>query len=115
MDILRPPLEQQVSPVPWLLIRSNVDVPSLIGKALTARPNATVDDVVKQLSAWGAQASGIIVFMSMLKWKEQAAATRLAEGQSSAVATCIAPVMKVPARVASDRGRGGINTAVQSE
>lgn len=112
MDILRPPLEQQVSPVPWLLIRNNVDVPSLIGKALTARPNTTVDDVV---SAWGAQASGIIVSMSMLKWKEQAAATRLAEGQSSAVATCIAPVMKVPARVASDRGRGGINTAVQSE
>jgi hypothetical protein len=53
--------------------------------------------------------------MSMLKWKEQAAATRLAEGQSSAVATSIAPVMKVPARVASHRRRGGINTAVQSE
>ena len=75
MVILRPPLEQQVSTVPWLLIRNNVDVPSLIGKALTARPNATVDDVVKQLSAWGAQASGIIVSMSMLKWKEQAAAS----------------------------------------
>jgi hypothetical protein len=38
MDIMRPPLQQQVSPVPWLLIRNNVDGPLLIGKALTARP-----------------------------------------------------------------------------
>jgi hypothetical protein len=71
MDIMRPPLEGQVSPAPWLVARSRVDVPSLISKALTAHPTASVDEIVSQLAAWGVQVSGIIVSMWMMKWNEQ--------------------------------------------
>lgn len=72
MDIMRPPLEGQVAPAPWLVSRSAVDVPALIRKALTIHPNAGVDEIVAQLAAWGVQVSGIIVSMWMMKWKEQA-------------------------------------------
>lgn len=71
MDIMRPPLEGQVSPAPWLVSRSRVDVPALISKALTAHPNSSVDEIVSQLAAWGVQVSGIIVSMWMMKWKQQ--------------------------------------------
>jgi len=72
MDIMRPPLERQVAPAPWLLARSRVDVPALISKALTAHPNASVDEIVSQLAAWGVQVSGIIISMWVMKWKQEA-------------------------------------------
>jgi hypothetical protein len=72
MDIMRPPLEQQVAPAPWLVARSRVDVPVLIRKSLGIHPNASVDEIVSQLAAWGVQVSGIIISMWMMKWKQEA-------------------------------------------
>lgn len=71
MDIMRPPLDGQVSPAPWLVARSAVDVPALIRKGLTIHPNASVDEIASQLAAWGVQVSGIIILMWVMKWKEQ--------------------------------------------
>ena len=79
MGIMRPPLEQQVSPAPWLVTRANVDVPGLIQQALAQTPDATVDDIVRQLGALRVQVSGIIVSMWMLKLREQEAALRAAD------------------------------------
>lgn len=72
MDIMRPPLEGQVSPAPWLVARSRVDVPALIRKALTIHSSASVNEIVAQLADWGVQVSGIIVSMWMMKWKQEA-------------------------------------------
>ena len=71
MDIMRPPLERQVSPAPWLLARSRVDVPALFRKVLTIHPNASVDEIASQLADWGVPVSGIIISMWMMTWKEQ--------------------------------------------
>ena len=73
MDIMLPPLEQQVSPPPWLAIRNNVDVPSLIARALMQSPDANLDGIVTQLRDWGVQMSGIIVSMWLMRWKEHSA------------------------------------------
>ena len=67
MNLLRSPLEQQVFPAPWLVARDKVDVPSLIAKALARAPNASVDEVVEQLRAWGTQVSGISVARWMMR------------------------------------------------
>ena len=83
MDIMRPHLKHQVSPAPWLVSRKNVDVPSLILKALVQSPDATVDDVVHQLRDCGVQAPGIIVSMWILKWRERMAAMRFTEDQEA--------------------------------
>lgn len=72
MDIMRLPLEGQVSPAPWLVARSRVDASALIRKALAIHPNAGTDKIVRQLAAWGMQVSGIIVSMWMMRWKGQA-------------------------------------------
>ena len=85
MDIMRPPLEQQVAPAPWLVPRSNVDVPALIRRTLTQQPDASVDDIVRQLGVWGVQMSGIIVFMWMPRLRGQEVAEQIADGQSSAI------------------------------
>ncbi len=79
MDIMRPPLEQQVSPTPWLISHKNVDVPSLLIRTLTQSPDATVDEVVDKLRGCGVQVSGIIVATWMSRWREHMAATRIAE------------------------------------
>lgn len=79
MDIMRPPLDNQVSPAPWLVARSAVDVPSLIRKSLTVHPNARVDEIASQLTAWGVQVSGIIISMWMMKWKQEAGQEKLDE------------------------------------
>lgn len=76
MDIMRPPLEQQVAPAPWLVARSRVDVPALVRKALTIHPNASVDEIIGQLADWGVQVSGIIVSMWTMKWKREAEHTK---------------------------------------
>ena len=76
MDIMRPPLEQQVSPAPWLVARRAVDVRALTRKALTIHPNASVDEIVRQLAVWGVQVSGVIVSMWLMKWREQTAGSK---------------------------------------
>lgn len=68
---MRPTLEQQVSPAPWLVTRSRVNVPALIRKALAIHPSAGADEIVGQLADWGVQASGIIVSMWMMRWKHE--------------------------------------------
>lgn len=73
MDIMGPSLEQQVAPAPWLVARSNADLPSLIRKAHTNQPGAGVDDIVRQLSDWGVQVSGIVVSMWVRKLRDQTA------------------------------------------
>lgn len=65
MDILRPSLIQQVAPAPWLVARNNVNAPELIRRALTQQPEASIDDIIRQLSVWGVQMSGIVVSMWM--------------------------------------------------
>ena len=85
MDIMRPPLKQQVSPAPWLVARSKVDVPALIRKVHTEQPDASANDIVRQLSDWGVQASGIIVSMWLRKMLEQEVAARIADEKSPAV------------------------------
>ena len=83
MDIMRPPLDQQVSPALWLAIRNNVDVPSSIAGALIQTPDASADDIVNQLRDWGVQVSGIIVCMWMLRWKEHLASIPTADERES--------------------------------
>ncbi|MCA9142342.1 MAG: hypothetical protein H6823_26170 [Planctomycetaceae bacterium] len=65
MDILRPSSIQQVAPAPWLFARNNVNAPELIRRALTQQPEASIDDIIRQLSVWGVQMSGIVVSMWM--------------------------------------------------
>lgn len=67
MDIMRPPLEQQVSPAPWLVAHSKIDIGRLIQQALAHQPDASIDAIVRQLSDWSVQVSGIIISMWMLK------------------------------------------------
>ena len=71
MDIMRPSIEQQVAPAPWMVTRSVEDVPTLIKEAVRRRPSASVDDIVGQLAARGVQVSGIIVAMWMRKLDER--------------------------------------------
>src|SRR5690606_30166345 len=71
MDIMRPPRDRQVSPAPWLVARSAMDVPALIRNALTIHPNASVDEITSHLTAWGVQVWGTIISMWMMKRKEQ--------------------------------------------
>ena len=83
MDIMRPPLDQQVSPAPWLAIRNNVDVPSLIAGALIQTPDASADDIVNQLRNCGLHVSWIIVSMWLSKWKSHSAAMPSADDRES--------------------------------
>jgi hypothetical protein len=83
MDIMRPPLEQQVSPAPWFAIRNNVNAPSLIARVLVQSPDASANDIVNQLRDWGVQVSGIIVSMWLLRWKEHLAAMSTADEPES--------------------------------
>jgi hypothetical protein len=46
-----------------------VDVPALIRKALREFPDASTDEIVRQLNAWGVQVSGAMVGM----WRAKAA------------------------------------------
>lgn len=98
MDIMRPPLEQQVAPAPWLVARSKVDLPGLIRRVLTRQPDASVDDIVRQLSSWGVQVSGVVVSMWMVALREQklhAAVARTsseAAGSTGAYCTCSDPL-----------------------
>jgi hypothetical protein len=85
MDIVLPPLEQQVAPAPWLVARSNVDVPRLIRRALTQQPDASVDDIVQQLSSWGVQVSGVIVSMWMTRLRDQEVMAIAAQTSSEAL------------------------------
>jgi hypothetical protein len=62
---------------------SKVNVPALIRRALSEQPDASVDDIVRQLSVWGVQAPGIIVAMWMLRWKEYAVAIPSANGRET--------------------------------
>lgn len=86
MDIMRPPLNKQVSPAPWLVARSNVDVPSMIRKAHTKQPGASVDDIVRQLCERGMQVSGIIVSMWVRKLRDQTVLAIAVNDQSSVAA-----------------------------
>jgi hypothetical protein len=72
MDLLTPRLEQQVSPAPWSVLRSRIDLPSLIRAAIEQQPDASVDEVVAQLARWHVQASGIIVAMWLPRLKTSA-------------------------------------------
>jgi hypothetical protein len=76
MDIMRPPPDEQVAPAPWLVARDAAEVPALVRKAMTNHPKATVDEVVSQLAAWGAQVSGIIASMWMMEWNKRAEPTK---------------------------------------
>jgi len=87
MDIMRPPLEQQVSPAPWLVARNRVDMPALIRKSLRQHPTAKVDDIVRQLGDWGVQVSGTVVAMWMIKLRKFKAAERQADDRPSPVET----------------------------
>lgn len=86
MDIMRPPLEKQVSPAPWLVVHRERDVPALIRKAYTEQPGSRVDDIVRQLADWGSQVSGIIVSMWVLKLREQTALAGTVNDRSTAAA-----------------------------
>ena len=86
MDIMRPPLKQQVSPAPWLVARARVDLPTLIRKVLAQQPDSSVDHIVRRLSDWGIQASGIIVSMWILKLREQTALADTVHGPSTVAA-----------------------------
>ena len=83
MDIMRPPLNQRGSPVPWIVVRNNVDVPSLIAGALIQTVDASADDVVKQLRKCGLQVSGIVVSMWLSKWTTHSGAVPTAVDQAS--------------------------------
>jgi hypothetical protein len=63
MDIMLPPLGQQVSPPPWVVRRHNIDVPRLIREKFRRQSDAAIDELVADLAAAGVQVSGIIVAM----------------------------------------------------
>ena len=85
MDIMMPSLQQQPLPAPWLLRAKRIDLSRLVADVLAQRPEATVDEVVRQLAEHrSVQASGIIVSMLLSKWRqhsvgEKEASTRLVE------------------------------------
>jgi hypothetical protein len=90
MDTMRPPLERQVAPAPWLVNQSTVDAPASIQQALAHQPDASIDDIVRLLNDWKVQISGIVVAMWVLKFREQKEAARFESERlptSSAVAS----------------------------
>lgn len=87
MDIMRPPLNRQVSPAPWLVAHHNLDLPKLIQQAHAQLQDKDIDSIVRLLSDWQIQVSGIVVAMWMLKLREQDEAARFAEDQLSASMT----------------------------
>lgn len=79
MDITRPPLDRQVSPAPWLVFRSYVDVPTAIQETLADKPTATVDEVAEILAGRGVQVSRMVVAMWLSRLKSQPNANQAAE------------------------------------
>jgi hypothetical protein len=71
MDIMMPPLNQQVSPAPWLASRENVEIPRLIRAVLNTNPNATSEQVMAKLASWNVHPSGVIVSMWLMKLKAE--------------------------------------------
>ena len=75
MDIMMPSLQQQPSPAPWLLRAKRIDLSRLVADVFAQRPDATVDEVVRQLAEHrSVQASGIIVSMLLSKQNQYGAA-----------------------------------------
>jgi hypothetical protein len=51
MDIMLPPLHDQVSPAPWLERKEEIDLPAVIRDILHHRPQASLEDLVAELHA----------------------------------------------------------------
>ena len=86
MSIMRPSLEQQVAPAPWLVSRHKADVPAMIRKIHTEQPDLNVDGIVCQLGRLGVQVSGIIVCMWVQKLRQETALASMVNNQSAVAA-----------------------------
>lgn len=71
MDIMRPPLDRQVAPAPWLVFRTYADVPAAIQQILAEKPSATVDEIAEAMAGRGVQVSRMVVAMWLTKLKSQ--------------------------------------------
>mgnify|MGYP006953663114 CR=1 FL=1 len=61
MDIMAPPLEEQVSPAPWLAVRYSPAVHEAIQECLDRPRKTTADEVVAELARLGIDANGTLV------------------------------------------------------
>jgi len=51
MDIMLPPLHDQVAPAPWLERKAGIDLPAVIRDIRHARPAASLSEVIAELAA----------------------------------------------------------------
>ena len=56
MDIMMPGVNEQPAPAPWLLHREHVNVPRLICELAARQPNATPQQIDKELKKRGVDA-----------------------------------------------------------
>jgi hypothetical protein len=71
MDIMGPPLQQQVSPAPWLIARHRTDVRAMVAKILESHPDASPDEIVRVLADRNVQANGVLVAQQVLDFRTE--------------------------------------------
>lgn len=59
-------LDDVVSPAPWLVLSSLVDIPAAVDDYCKQHPQATVEDVVCELDKTGPEVNGALVAQQML-------------------------------------------------